>query len=140
MNKENREYIKIFKDVLSYRLNILMIDDQKENLSAFKGQFRRDANIFIASNKNEAINVVNSNKIDHIFCDYRMPNHNGDEILKEIKYLFPNIKSTVLSAYITSSMISDFKKKTGVTDFLEKPYSGGDILSRVFGEQYQLIK
>ena len=77
----------------------------------------------------------NNNRIDYIFCDYLIPVNNGADILNEIKLLFPNIRSTILTAYRTNKMIVDFKDKTGITDVLYKPYNVADISKRIFGDK-----
>ena len=136
MNKKNKLLIKELDSLLpkskTAKLNILMIDDEVSNLRCFKSLFRSEANIFIASNKKEALEVVNNNDIDHIFCDYRMPVNNGADILKEIVDMFPKIKRTIVTGFCDISIVKEFKRKSNTTDLICKPYSIDDILSRLF--------
>ena len=139
MNTENKNFLKVLSKMIPTpklsNINVLMIDDESRNLSAFRAEFRRSVNVFLASNKMEALAAVNNNRIDYIFCDYLMPVHNGSDILNEIKLLFPNIRSTIVTAYRTNKMVLEFKNKSGVTDILYKPYNVGDISKRIFGDK-----
>ena len=136
MNKKNKLLIKDLDSLLpkskTAKLNVLMIDDEVRNLRCFKSLFRREANIFVALNKKEALEVVNNNDIDYVFCDYRMPGYNGADILKEIVYMFPKIKRTIVTGFCDISIVQEFKRKSNTTDLIYKPYSIDDILSRLF--------
>lgn len=137
MNKFNKELISKLDEILpKSRLgftNVLVIDDELQNLAAFKGQFRKDANILTASNKKEALDIVNSNNIDIVFCDYKMPKVNGADILKEIVSLYPNIKRVILTGYYDSVARKEFKEKADTEDVIHKPYSFDEIFNRIFG-------
>lgn len=137
MNKFNKELISKLDEILpKSRLgftNVLVIDDKLKNLTAFKSQFRKDANIFTASNKEQALDVIKNNNIDIVFCDYRMPNVNGADILKEIVELYPNIKRSIITAYTDPDIVKEFKEKSNTEDIIYKPLKFEEILSRIFG-------
>ena len=114
--------------------NVLLIDDSVKNLTAFRSQLRRDANVFLAGNRDEALLAVNSNNIDMVFIDYRMP-INGADIMKEIVALYPKIKRCIMTAYPTKSMRIEFIEKSNTTDILQKPWSVLDVMKRVSGVQ-----
>lgn len=136
MDKRNKELISILDRMLPPSFvdgkNILVVDDEYSNLKSFKASFRREANIFIASNKKEAVQAVLKNKIDLIFCDYLMPEFNGAEVLKEIVSIYPDIKRCILTAYTKSSILNELKEKANTEDILYKPYLREDILMRIW--------
>ena len=111
--------------------NVLVIDDELQNLTSFKGNFRRKANILTASNKEQALKIVNDNNIDFVFCDYKMPVISGADILSEIVELYPNIKRTVLTGYYSLSTRNEFMYKSNTNDFIKKPYNIEEILSKI---------
>lgn len=112
---------------------ILMIDDEQKNLTSFRARFRRDAKVFTASNRKEALSIIKNNDIDVVFCDYKMPIVNGADILKEIVDICPNIKRSIVTAYTDSYIKKEFKEKTNTFDIILKPYNYDDIISRIFG-------
>lgn len=130
MTKENKSLIDELNKMIG-QPNVLLIDDNVRNLSAFKSQLRRDANVFLAENKAEALFVVNNNKIDFVFCDYRIPIYNGADILKEIVEIYPTIKRFVMTAYYTPAMKLEFLHKSNTSDFIQKPYDISDIIRKI---------
>ncbi len=138
MDKQNKSLINKLSELLPpSRLgftNVLVIDDEHQNLTAFKGRFRKDANILTASNKKEALDIVNNNNIDIVFCDYKMGTKiSGADILKEIVNLYPNIKRVIVTGYYDSVARKEFKEKANTEDVIHKPYSFDEIFSRIFG-------
>ena len=137
MDKQNKSLINTLSELVTISRigfkNVLVIDDELKNLSAFRDQFRKDANILTASNKEEALQIVNNTDIDIVFCDYKMGKINGADILKEIVNLYPNIKRVIVTGYYDSVARKEFKEKTNTEDFIIKPYSVDDILLRLFG-------
>jgi|SRR5918992_1645946 two-component system response regulator HydG len=66
----------------------------------------------------------NSNNIDLILCDIRMPKMNGYELVKKIKILQPKTKVILMSAFEINDL--DFSKElpsVNVDAFLSKPIS-----------------
>lgn len=133
MTDDNKLLIEKLKSALPERelKNVLIIDDETPNLTSFKANLRRFANVFMASNKEEAMKAVSENNIDYVFCDYKMPLCNGDVILGEITKIYPQIKRTVLTGFYGSEAIEDFLEKSNTIDFLTKPYNIDDVLSRL---------
>jgi response regulator RpfG family c-di-GMP phosphodiesterase len=131
MNATNKYLISNINKLL--KKNVLIIDDEVKNLKSFKGLLRKEVNVFTASNKFEALDVVENNKIDYVFCDYRLPKFNGADILKEIVKICPKIKRSIVTAYVDSSIVKEFKEKSGTEDIIYKPYSFDEIIMRVLG-------
>ena len=117
MNANNKKLINLLDEMLPPSkfkgVNVLVVDDEVFNLTAFKGLFRKEANIFMASNKNEALEVVINNKIDVVFCDYMLPEFKGSEILFEITKRYPLIKKYIVTGYTQAKIIKDIKNILG---------------------------
>ena len=60
-------------------VNVLYVDDERHNLTAFKATFRRDFNVFIADSGEEGIRILQQNIIHVILSDQRMPKMTGIE-------------------------------------------------------------
>tara|TARA_R110000822_G_scaffold10646_7_gene40167 strand:+ start:481 stop:927 length:447 start_codon:yes stop_codon:yes gene_type:complete len=137
MNANNKKLINLLDEMLPPSkfkgVNVLVVDDESFNLTAFKGLFRQHANVFIASNKNEALEVVINNKIDVVFCDYMLPEFKGSEILFEITKLYPLIKKYIVTGYTEPKIIKDIKNILGECEVIYKPYSFEDIRMRILG-------
>jgi two-component system response regulator YesN len=82
-----------------------------------------DANFEVTSTAYDAVTVLKileSNRIDLLITDVRMPGVNGIELLKQVQERFPGMMSIIISGY------SDFEYtkeaiRMGVSDYLLKP-------------------
>ncbi|MFH0735231.1 MAG: sigma-54 dependent transcriptional regulator [bacterium] len=102
-------------------LNVLIIDDEESQIHSLKSFLaRRNYNVYTAINGIEGIKIVNSNQIDAILTDFRMPELDGLGVLKNAKEINPEIDVVVMTAY---GNIDDAVSimKTGAYDYLTKP-------------------
>ena len=77
------------EDIKLEKINVLYVDDEVGNLTAFKAAFRRDFNIFIVESAEEGIKVLDQNEIEIILTDQRMPETTGIEFLQSIMEKYP---------------------------------------------------
>jgi len=135
MNNDNKSLINSIDLILpptrSMNVNVLVIDDLLPNLGSFKGTFRRAANIFTATSKLDALNIVKNNNIDIVFCDYIMPEFNGADVLKAIVDLYPSIKRNIVTAYTDINIRKDISDKVIVDSVIYKPYDNNLILDKI---------
>nr|HAD50189.1 two-component system response regulator [Algoriphagus sp.] len=66
------------------KIKILYVDDEENNLQAFKATFRRDYKIFLAISAKEGREILDKEEIDIIITDQRMPEETGVEFLESI--------------------------------------------------------
>ena len=64
--------------------NILYVDDEPHNLSAFAATFRRMYKVFTAESAEEGRKILDSEDIQVIITDQRMPKTTGVEFLASI--------------------------------------------------------
>ena len=71
------------------KFSILFVDDEKQNLFAFKAAFRREYNIHTAKSGEEAINFLRNHTVQLVITDQRMPEMTGIDLLDRIRIEFP---------------------------------------------------
>lgn len=108
-------------------ISILYIDDEINNLVAFKANFRRDYEIYTAETTDEALNILKNNKISIIISDQRMPGKNGVEFLQEIIREFPDPIRILLTGYSDIQVVIDAINKGQVFRYITKPFSDVEI-------------
>jgi two-component system NtrC family response regulator len=102
-------------------INILIIDDEKNQRDILTGYLRKKGfNLFSASNGDEGIKNVQSNMIDIIFSDYKMPGKTGLEVLEEVKKINPKIDFVILTAFGTIENAVTAMRR-GAFDYISKP-------------------
>ena len=81
------------------KAQILYVDDEPNNLFAFKSVFRRTYSVLTASGGAEALSLIKDNKIDLVLSDHRMPEMTGVELCKYIMNQFPTLKRMIVTGY-----------------------------------------
>ncbi len=108
-------------------LNVLYVDDQKENLTVFRISFKRMYKIFLANDAEEALEVLKDNKIDVVLSDHRMPGMTGIELLSEVGDKYPNTKRIIISEYVNDEIIRNAMKAYNFTGSMGKPWDSEDL-------------
>ncbi len=116
-------------DTENERYTILYVDDEQSNLRVFRSTFRREFNILLAESAIEAVEILNSNRIDLLITDQMMPDMSGVELLKEIKSLYPDIppNRVMLSGYAQPDDIDLAFEEYRLYKFISKPWEEADL-------------
>ncbi len=100
---------------------ILVIDDEISQRDTMAGFIEKlGFNVLVASSGKEGLDIAREELIDLILTDYRMPDKNGLEVLKEAKELNPLIEVVIITAYGSIEGAVD-AMKSGAVNYIEKP-------------------
>ena len=78
--------------------NLLIIDDEQSQRDLLSGYLKKKGfNVYTADSGNEGINIVNKNRIDIIFSDYKMPEMTGLEVLETVLKINPEISFVIIT-------------------------------------------
>jgi response regulator RpfG family c-di-GMP phosphodiesterase len=105
------------------KIHILYVDDETNNLVAFKANFRRDHEIFTAESAEEGMKILRNNHIHIIITDQRMPVKTGVEFLEEVIKEFPDPIRILLTGYSDIQVVIDAINKGQVFRYLMKPFN-----------------
>lgn len=111
---------KNFKIILTH-LNILYIEDEiniRENITKTLEMFVY--NVFPVGNINEAISIIENNRVDLIISDINLPGKSGIEFIKKLRENKSNIPVILLSAYTEKDYLLE-ATKLKLVDYLVKP-------------------
>lgn len=117
---------------------ILVVDDTKLNFVLLKTMLRKtEAKVVWLENGQEVIDYVkNSNHVDLILMDIRMPIIDGIEASKIIKGIAPQIPIIIQTASVMGEAYEDIKN-SGCDDTIFKPIDGTKLIDLI---QKQLEK
>lgn len=105
------------------KITILYLDDEINNLQAFKAKFRTDYTIFLANNAEEAYQILNNNpKIQVIISDQRMPDITGVSFFESILKSHPDPIRILLTGYSDITAVIDAINKGQIYRYLQKPW------------------
>lgn len=121
---------------------ILVIEDEKAQLQTLTGFLQKQRFDVIGSSSGaEGIEIARERNIDLVLTDYRMPDKDGLEVLREIKNINPEIVVILMTAYGTEEIAVQAMKE-GAFDYLTKPILNLDeleIIVRKALERKQLV-
>jgi response regulator RpfG family c-di-GMP phosphodiesterase len=125
---KNNIFIKIFNKMPSdVVINVLYIDDEVHNLNSFKAGFRRLFNVFTAESATEGRKVLETEEIQVIITDQRMPVMTGIEFLESIIPEFPDPIRILLTGYADINAVIDAINKGQVYRYIQKPWMDEDL-------------
>lgn len=109
------------------KINILYVDDEVNNLISFKATFRVKYNVFTAISGEEAIKLLETQEMNVIITDQRMPNMTGVEFLESILEKYPDPMRVLLTGYADMNAVIDAVNKGKIFHYLTKPWNEEEL-------------
>jgi CheY-like chemotaxis protein len=107
--------------------SILVVDDEKNiRLTMSQSLEPLDMPVQTAANGEEALEKLCNGLFGLVFLDLKMPGMDGREVLRRIKKDRPKIRVIIITAHGTIESAVE-AMKLGAVDFIQKPFSPGDI-------------
>lgn len=111
-------------------MTILAVDDDETQIELLKticvSLSYPKVQFLSASGVKSALRTISESVVDLVFCDLRMPDGSGMDLLAGIKTMNPNIAVVIMTAYVdTGDAISVLKG--GADDYLIKPTKKAEI-------------
>lgn len=108
--------------------SVLVIDDERSIRNTLKDilEFEKHE-IQTAETGLEGLSLIKSNNFDVVFCDIKMPQMDGIEVLDKIKNIKPDLPVIMISGHGSIDTAVETIKK-GAFDFIEKPLDLNRIL------------
>lgn len=124
------------------KISILYVDDEQDNLNAFKAVFRRDFNIFIATSASVGKEILEENEIEVVLTDQRMPEITGVEFLESTLKDHPDCMRILVTGYSDINAVIDAINKGQVYRYVSKPWNNSDLKNIILqsSEVYRLRK
>lgn len=106
------------------KTSVLFVDDEQNNLVAFRASFRKDFRVFTAISAIEGLKVLKQNPdIKVILADQRMPDITGTEFFAKVRAIYPDKIRIIVTAYSDLHAVLDAINKGEVYRFIDKPWS-----------------
>ncbi len=105
------------------QIKVLYIDDEENNLQAFKASFRRLYEIYTAISAEEGLKILENVNVQVIIADQKMPNTTGVEFFKSIKDTFPDPVRILLTGYTDIEALADAINLGDIYRYITKPWN-----------------
>ena len=109
---------------------LLVVDDEAGPRNALKVILRPFFNIQTAESASAAIDVLNSQPIDLITLDQKLPDRQGLDLLQDIKHHHANVEVIIITGYGSlKSAVEGIRH--GAAGYLLKPFNVTELLSLI---------
>ncbi len=110
------------------KARILIAEDEKTQRELLEGFLRKEGfSVEAAANGREALQKLEANFFDLALIDYKMPELDGLQTLREIRKLYPDFPVIMMTAYGTvETAVASMKE--GALDYLTKPIDLDELL------------
>jgi signal transduction histidine kinase len=104
-------------------VKVLYIDDEENNLLAFKASFRRQYEIYTAISAAEGLKVLQNLSVEVIIADQKMPETTGVEFFKSIATTYPDPIRILLTGYTDIAALADAINHGDIYRYITKPWN-----------------
>jgi len=110
------------------RHTILVVDDEKLILNSIKHVLRSENyHLLTAQSGIEGLKLLKKHNVQLVISDQKMPKMTGVEFLKQVKVLYPEILTIMLTAVDETKIAIDAINEAGVYKFILKPWENNDL-------------
>jgi len=113
------------------QFKLLVVDDNVNTLEIIKRNLTDEGyNVLISSSVQDAMAVLETNDIDLVITDFKMPKTSGLDMVKHIKENFKDIKIMMITGYPSIEGAVEAVKK-GAEEYLVKPFTDSELAACV---------
>ena len=109
------------------KITVLYVDDEENNLVAFKASFRRLFSVFTALSVKEAKEILAQSKIQVLITDQRMPQELGTELLAYAVNDYPDQIRILLTGFSDIDALTDAINRGQIFRYLRKPWNEDEL-------------
>lgn len=115
------------RDLDFRKFDILVVDDEEDNLDAFRFSFRRSFTLHYAVGAMAALDRLHTLDPAVIVSDQRMPGMNGIELLERAKQIRPDTVGVLLTAYADLDVLIHAVNSGAVDRYVQKPWDSKEM-------------
>ena len=109
------------------RYPILVVDDEQDNLDAFRFNFRKTFDILTANSGPEALGILAEKDVAVVVTDQRMPKMTGVELLREVREKHPDAVGIILTAFTDVDVLIEAINLGQVYRYITKPWDAKEV-------------
>jgi len=109
------------------RYPILVVDDEQDNLDAFRFNFRKVFDLRTASGGEEALELMQHTQVAVIVTDQRMPGMSGIEFLRHAAGLQPDAVGLIVTAFTDVDVLIEAINLGHIHRYITKPWDSREV-------------
>ncbi|MCB9164721.1 MAG: response regulator [Flavobacteriales bacterium] len=113
------------------RIRVLFVDDEENNLKAFRSTFRREMEVHLANSGPEALEFLEKEQVHLIISDQRMPGMTGSEFLALARQRHPKAMRMLLTGFSDLEAVIAAVNEGGIHAYCTKPWDVNDLTLKI---------
>ena len=110
---------------------ILIVDDSQSTLELLQRNLTTENyQVFSASGVTEAVEVLENTAVDLVITDLKMPKISGLDLVRHVRENYHNTEVVMITGYASIEGAVN-AVKSGVEDYLPKPFTDQELLTTV---------
>lgn len=110
------------------RPTILLVDDEPHSLASMRMALEDEFEVLSAPGAGAALDILEEEWVQAIFCDQRMPGRTGVEFLTEVRDRWPETVRIVITGYTDPQAMMAAINDAGIHQFIPKPWHPEELL------------
>lgn len=106
---------------------VLVIDDEVGPRESLRMILKNRYDVMLAEGPEQGLKMAAEARPDVVFCDIKMPEMEGPEVLRRLKELDPEVQVALITAYAAVDTAQQ-AVRYGAVDYITKPFSVQDIM------------
>lgn len=107
---------------------ILAVDDEQSVLNALKRELRGKYNLVTEVNPAVALQKIKQMKFKAVLSDFNMPVVKGDEFIRQVRIVDPNIPCIILTGHATRTNVERLIHAGDLSRIITKPWDKEELL------------
>jgi len=123
------------------RHTILIVDDEADVLDSLRHQFHRSYRVLTCAAGAQAIEILQTDDVELILTDQRMPGMSGDQFLRQARQLKPDAIRMLFTGYADMQAVINAVNEGQIFRYILKPWDTVELegIIRQGLEQYDLL-
>ncbi len=110
---------------------VLLVDDEVRSLESMARILTEECDIYTASSAVSALALLETQSVQVILADQRMPDMSGVELLTRVRDQYPDVVRMIISGYTDPEDIIDGINAAGIYQYISKPWHPDSLLLTV---------
>ena len=108
----------------------MVVDDEFGPRESLRMILKPHYEVYLAADGKEALNVLQTEKVDVVTLDLKMPGLSGLDTLREIRKFHPDVEIVIITAYGSPQNVKD-ANRYGARSFICKPFNSMELLNYI---------
>jgi two-component system response regulator HupR/HoxA len=106
---------------------ILVVDDELASVQTIERILEDEFTVFGATGAAQALDILENEWVQVVFCDQRMPDMSGVELLSDVRRRWPDVVRIIITGYTDVEDIIRSVNEAGIYQYIAKPWHPDEL-------------